>query len=60
MSEAVFEIDLVEVTDHVLGLVLGIVYFLDTVEDDGEDDLVGHYACALQEVLVALLDAFDR
>lgn len=59
MPEAVFDVDLVEVGNHVLSLVFGVINFFDAVENDGEDDFVGQDACVVQEVAVALLDAFD-
>lgn len=57
MPEPVLEIYLVEVADHVLGLVLRVIDLLDSVEDNRHDDFMRHDASALQEVLVALLDA---
>lgn len=59
MPEPVLEVYLVEVADHVLGLILGVVDLLDAVEDDRHDDFMRHDASALQKVLVALLDALD-
>lgn len=57
VPKAILEVDLIEIADHIFGLVLGVVDLLDAVEDDSEDDLVGHDARILQEVLIALLDA---
>ena len=39
-----------------MGLVLVVVYFLDTIEDHDHDDLVRHYACLVQECVVTLLN----
>ena len=57
VAETVLEIDLIEIGDHILGLILAVVDLFDAVEDDSHDDLVGHDAGVVEEVLVALLDA---
>jgi len=60
LSEAVFNVDLVEERYHVFSLVLGGVEVLDTVEDHHHDDLMRHDARFCQKVLVALLNSFYR
>lgn len=57
VPEAVLEVDLIEIGYHILGLILAVVDLFDAVEDDSHDDLVGHDAGVVEEVLVALLDA---
>lgn len=58
MSKAVFEVDFIEVADHVFGLVFGVIDFLNAVEDNSHDDFVRHDSCVVKEVFVAFLDAF--
>lgn len=60
MPKPILEVPLVEVTYHVLGLVLAVVYLLDSVEDHHQNDFVRHDACLLIEVLVAFLNSFYR
>lgn len=58
MPKPVLQVELVEVTDHVIRLLLTVVDLLDPVEDHHQDDLVRHDARLLVEVLVALLNPF--
>lgn len=58
MSEAIFDVNFIEEGDHIFSLIFRVVDFFDAIEDDCEDDFVGHNAGVLQKIAVALLDAF--
>lgn len=58
MSEAIFDVNFIEEGDHIFCLIFRVVDFFDAIEDDCEDDFVGHNAGVLQKIAVALLDAF--
>ena len=57
VHKAILDVDFIEEANHVLGLVLGIVDFFDAVENNYQDDLMGHDARVLQKIPITLLDA---
>ena len=57
MPKSILDVDFVEEGDHIFGLVFGGIEVFNAIKDDYYYDLVGHDACIIEEVLVALLDA---
>ena len=59
LHKSILDIDLFEEGDHVLGLVVGVIDFFDSVENNGNYYFVWKYPRLLDKGLVALLDALD-
>jgi len=60
VPKTVLQIELVEVANHIFGLILAIVHLFNAIEHHNQYNFVGHDACLLIEVFVALLYALDR
>ena len=59
VPKPILQVPFVEVAYHILRLVLAAIYLLDSIEDNDEDNFMGHDPCSLVEMLVALLDALN-
>lgn len=56
MPESIFDIDLIEEGDHIFSLILGVVNFFNAVEDNTQDNLMGHDASIIQKISITLLN----